>query len=260
MEFTGKTVQEAVEEGLKQLGLTENDVTITVVEEPVKGLFGKIKKPAKVEINKNYTDGEKAVNFLDGLFNKLSIEAKAKLVSEGEQIEIEVITTSSAALIGYRGEILDSLQTLAGAVANTGKKEYRRVVVNCEGYREKREDTLINLAHRLEEKAVKLGRDVTLEPMSPYERRIIHSALSNSEKVVTKSEGKEPNRFVVIVPNEKKPQKERFDRKGGKDFKGGKKFDRKGGKDFKGEKKADAPKRKSPTSFGTFLGNSLKND
>jgi spoIIIJ-associated protein len=259
MEFTGKTVQEAIEEGLNQMGLTADDVNVNVIDEPVKGLFGKIKKLAKVNIEKNLTDGEKAVKFLDGLFTKLDIDAKANLISEAEQIEIEVITTSSASLIGYRGEILDSLQTLAGAVANTGKKDYRRVVVNCEGYREKREETLIKLAHRLEDKAVKLGRDVTLEPMSPYERRIIHSALSNSEKVVTKSEGKEPNRYVIIVPNEKKPQREKFDRKGGKDFKGGKKFDRKGGKDHNAEKRTEAPKKKT-TTFGTFLGNSLKND
>jgi spoIIIJ-associated protein len=251
MEFVGKSKKEAIELGLKELNITEDEAVITVIEEAEKGLFGKIKKMAKVDIALNMTDGAKTVKFLEGLFNKLNVVAKAKLVSEGEQVVIDLIAEDSASLIGYRGEILDSIQTLAGAYANIGKKEYKRVVVNCEGYREKREETLISLAHKLEDKATRLGKNVTLEPMNPYERRIIHSALINSEKVKTASEGKEPNRYVVIIPNEKKVQKDRNDRPYNKDRKGGKdcrSFDRKPA--------GDAPKRKSASGFGTFLGNS----
>ena len=250
MEFTAKSSKEAIELGLKELGLTEETAEIIVIEEAEKGFFGKIKKMARVEIKPNGSDGEKAVAFLEGLFNKLGIIAKAKLMSEGDQIVIDIITEDSATLIGYRGEILDSIQTLAGAYANIGKKDYKRVVINCEGYREKREETLISLAHKLEDKACRLGRNVTLEAMNPYERRIIHSALASSEKVKTASEGKEPNRYVVIIPNEKKPQK-----RNDKGFKGGK---RQGGNGDRRQKPTDAPKRKAPSGFGTFLGNSLK--
>ena len=248
MEFTAKTVEEAVKAGLKALDVAEEDAIITVIDEPVKGLFGKIKTLAKVDVSKKLTDGERAVSFLEGVFDKLELEAKAVLVEEGEKIIINVITTTSASIIGYRGEILDALQNLASAVANTGKKDYIRVVVDCENYREKREETLIALAHKLEKKATEQGRDFSLEAMSSYERRVIHSALADSPTVTTKSEGKEPNRFVVIVPNEKKERKA-YPKKG---F-GDKKFNKKPAKSGFSEEI-----RKKPSGFGTFLGNSLK--
>ena len=257
MEFTGKSIDEAVENGLKELGLEKNEVEITVIEDAVKGFFGKVKKLAKVNIEPNLSSGARAVKFLEGIFTKLGVNAKATLAEEKEQIVIDVVAENSAALIGYRGEVLDSLQTLAGAVANIGKKNYLRVVVNCEGYREKREETLIALAKKLADKAVKYGRDVSLEPMNPYERRIIHAALVDSETVKTTSEGKEPNRYVVIVPNEKKPQSDRYNKRD--NFKGNRgKKDRFNKRD--GGKREDAPKRKAPSAFGTFLGNSLKTE
>ena len=254
MEFTGKSSREAVELGLKELGVSEDAVEIKIINEAEKGLFGKIKKLATVELTLKGSDGQKTVVFLQGLFEKLGVNAKANLVSEGDQIVIDIIAEDSASLIGYRGEVLDSVQTLAGAFANIGKKDYRRVVVNCEGYREKREETLISLAHKLESKAVRLGKDVKLEAMNPYERRIIHSALINSEVVTTTSEGKEPNRYVVIVPNEKKQQEGHFDKK---NYKGGSRRPQ-GGEKRERRPSGDAPKRKSPSGFGTFLGNSLK--
>ncbi|MBE5756401.1 MAG: protein jag [Clostridiales bacterium] len=248
MEFTGKTVEEAVNAGLETLKIAKEDAIITTIEEPVKGLFGKIKTLARVEISKKLTDGERAVKFLEGVFDKLELEAKAVLVEEGEKIIINVITTNSATIIGYRGEILDSLQNLASAVANTGKRDYIRVVVDCENYRQKREETLIALAHKLEKKATEQGRNFSLEAMSSYERRVIHSALADSQTVTTMSEGKEPNRFVVIVPNEKKERKP-YAKKGFGDKKYGAKPKKSG---FSEEI------RKKPSGFGTFLGNSLK--
>ena len=246
MEFLGKTVEEAVKKGLAELNLTEDQAEI--IAEPTKGLFSS--KKAKVEITKKLSDGERAVNFLEGLFDKLDIIAKAELLSEGEKIEINVITDSSAMVIGYRGETLDAIQSLAGAIANTGRENYKRVVVDCEDYRQKREETLISLAKKMEKKATDLGRNISLEPMSPYERRIIHSALASSETVTTTSEGKEPNRYVVVVPNEKKA----FVRKDNK--RGGKKFDRKSNEKGRAPQNKE-PKRK-PSVFGTYLGNSLK--
>ena len=105
--------------------------------------------------------------------------------------------------------------SIAGAVANTGRDEYKRVVVDCENYRENRELTLQNLANKLAEKAVRYGKKLSLEPMTPYERRIIHAALADSTEVKTASEGKEPNRYIVVIPNNLRPGSDRFDRRGG---------------------------------------------
>lgn len=210
-EFTGKTVEEAKQEGLKALGLQEEEAIITVLEEGKKKLFGSIK--ARVRIEKKKSDGERAVEFLDGLFDIIGIPATNELVSEGEKIEINVITTNSHAVIGHRGDILDALQNLAGAVANTGREEYKRVVVDCENYRAEREKTLQGVAAKLAAKAVARAKKVSLEPMNPYERRIIHAALADSTEVTTVSEGKEPNRYVVIVPNNYDPAKDRTDRR-----------------------------------------------
>ena len=163
--------------------------------------------------------------------------------------------------------MLDALQTLAGAMANIGNKEYKKVVVDCENYRDRREETLIKLAHKLEQKATEIRREVMLEPMSPFERRIIHTALANSETVTTTSNGKEPNRYVVIVPNDKDEYSKPYNAGRNNDRKGGKR-DRnsRGKKDFRPRGKSErrssgfvAPTRK-PTkiSFGTYLGNSFK--
>ena len=203
MQFTGKTVEEAVAAGLKELGLNECDAEVTVVEEPVKGLFGKLKGKAVVEIEKKVTGIDRAVEFVKNLLEMLKIDAQIEFSDEGENPVITLVSDSSSSVIGYRGEVLDSIQTLAGAVANIGNKSYKKVVVDCENYRSRREDTLIKLAHKLESKAADMRREVILEPMSPFERRIIHTALSDSLTVTTRSDGKEPNRYVVIVPYDK---------------------------------------------------------
>ncbi len=218
-EFTGKTVEEAVEIGLKEMGLTEEQADIRVLEEGKKKLFGSVK--ARVEIaakeetpvevaetktvsnvcSEDATDGERTVVFLEGLFELLNITACTELVSEGDKVEINVTAANTTAIIGKHGAMLDAIQTLAGAVANTGRDDYKRVVVDCENYRENREATLNKLSENLAQKAIRLGKKIKLEPMNPYERRIIHAALSEREGVSTQSEGKEPNRYIVIVPD-----------------------------------------------------------
>ena len=219
-EFTGKTVDDAVEKGLKELSLTKETADIRVLEEGKKKLFGAVK--ARVEIapkvaeetqeteektvvvaeeNKaGMTDGERTVEFLEGLFKLLKITACTELVAEGEKVEINVTAANTTAVIGKHGATLDAIQTLAGAVANTGRDDYKRVVVDCENYRENREATLNKLAENLAQKAIRMQRKVQLEPMNPYERRIIHAALSSYEGVKTESEGKEPNRYIVVIP------------------------------------------------------------
>ena len=316
-EFTGKTVEEAVEKGLRELGLTQENADIRVLEEGKKKLFGAVK--ARVEIaakdvaetcdngaedaekdetavpvievaDENATDGERTVVFLEGLFKLLKITACTELVSEGEKVEINVTAANTTSIIGKHGAMLDAIQTLAGAVANTGRDDYKRVVVDCENYRENREATLNKLAENLAAKAVRLGKKIQLEPMNPYERRIIHASLSDSEDVKTESEGKEPNRYIVIIPNNLEDpdapaipaRTERNDRcgrggygnrggRGNRDGRGGYgRNDRRGGKGGFGKKPFNRDRKPSSGSgatggtslkgsndfFGIFLGNS----
>lgn len=270
MQFTGKTVEEAKSIGLKELNITEEEAKITVIEEPVKGLFGRLKGKAVVEIEviKKENDEQRALNFVQGIIDIMELNATTELSEKDGSTVITLVSNDSSNVIGYRGEVLDAIQVLAGAAMNIGNKEYKKVVVDCENYRTKREETLIKLAKKLEEKATEMRREVMLEPMSPYERRIIHTALSSSETVTTKSDGKEPNRYVVIVPNDKdefaKPYnagRNHSDRGGKKDGgrKGGNRGSFKGGRGGRRDNKSSSgAKKKTTISFGTYLGNSLK--
>ena len=265
--FTGKTVEEAVESGLISLGITRDEAEITIIDEGKKGIFGLGGTKAKVKVEKRATDGERAAKFIDGLFEILKINAFSEIVSDGEKVEINVQTANSHQVIGHHGEVLDAIQTIAGAVANIGNEQYKKVVVDCENYRESRCKTLTTLAEKLAKKAVEKGRKYKLEPMNPYERRIIHSALAGREDVKTISEGDEPNRYVVIIPANLKPyeRRPRNDRKYGdrreKGGRGERRYsDRRGGRD-RGER-SSAPRSARPARakreirFGTFLGNS----
>lgn len=123
-----------------------------------------------------------------------------------DAVNINLVGTDSASIIGYRGEVLDSIQYLTSLVCNKNKDSYKRLTVDTENYREKRAETLRNLAKNLENKVKRTGRTVKLEPMNPYERRIIHSALQDSTIVTTVSEGVSPNRYVTIVPRNPAPE------------------------------------------------------
>ncbi len=273
MQFTGKTVDEAIILGLTELKITESQAEITVIEQPTKGLFGRVKGKAVVEISKKQTDGERALDFVKGIVEIMELGATATLTEDGKETVITLESEDSSAVIGYRGEVLDAIQTLAGAAANINRKDYKKVVVDCENYRGKRSDTLVKLAKRLEEKATEIRREVILEPMSPYERRVIHTALADSQTVTTRSDGKEPNRYVVIVPNDKDEFSKPYNAgrnnndRGRRDFKdnrrGGKGYSRdrreRGGRKPSGGS-GEIKKKSSTITFGTYLGNSLKND
>ncbi len=288
-EYTGKTVEEAVSKGLEELGVTEENAEIVVLEEPKKKLFGSTKARVRITVSEkeereetfsagkersNEEDGKRAEAFLQGLLEQMKIDATCELKGFEERILIDVTAVDSGEIIGKRGSTLDALQTLASAVANTGRNKYIRVNVDCEGYRKKREETLTSLADKLAVKAIERDRKIRLEPMNPYERRVIHAALSDRDDVTTISEGKEPNRYVVIVPknltNDSLPA---IPARGGERNhreKGGKGNYSKGGsrgnfnKDKRGAFKVGGrPKPagggKKPTNldfFGTFLGNS----
>ncbi len=294
MKFTGKTVADAIDAGLKALGITEEEAKVEVIADAVKGLFGRVKKEAEVEVSKKEevkpqeqvkpqtteskpkkskkkeegtVTPEQTTEFVQQILDILAIDAKAQLKSEGKETVILLTSNSSESIIGYRGEVLDAIQTLAGAKENCGRKEYKKVVVDCENYREKREETLINLAHRLETKATDMRREVVLEPMNPYERRIIHTALAESETVKTRSDGKEPNRYVVIVPNDKDEFSKPYNAGRNNDRRrnnGAKRSNDRGQRRNNGGRNGGsrvASKPKSSTlSFGTYLGNSLKDN
>ncbi len=266
--YSGKTVEEAIQIGLATLGATEDQVDITVLDEGKKKLIGGVK--ARVKVVKKVSDGKRAVEFIEGLLQILNLHAVCEIVSDDDnKVEINVTSTESNHIIGHHGEVLDSIQSLAGAVANIGREDYKRVVVDCENYRAGREKTLVELAGRLAKKAVERQRRVTLEPMNPYERRIIHSALSESEEVKTISSGKEPARFVVIIPNNEKPYDGKRERNFG-ERRGRGRDDRRDGGRGNGKGRGDrrdggAPrssgggKAKREIHFGTFLGNSGNN-
>ena len=265
--FTAKTVDEAIMAGLKAQDLTLDEAEITVLEEGKKKLFGSVK--AKVRVRKKLSDAKRAAEFIDGLLELLGVTALSEITEDDENIKIDVKTTNSARVIGKRGDVLDAIQCMAGAVANTGRDEYVKVVVDCENYRVQREETLKALALKLAKKAVEKGRKMTLEPMNPYERRIIHSALSDNTEVKTISEGKEPNRYIAVIPNNAKPydkglrygEKKPFgdkssDRRGGNRRDGGdRRNDRRGGGRPSGNG-GGAKRGKKEIYFGTFLGNS----
>ena len=287
MQYKGKSVEEALAKALAELNITEDKAIVTVIEQAKKGLFGRIKSEAVIEVEvkkeekpKKQPKEEKkeqkeecavadtssnTLKFIQGVLDIMGFSATAELKA-GKETVITIKGKDASAIVSHHGEIIDALQTLAGAAENIGRADYKKVVVDCENYREKREDTLVKLAHKLEAKATEMRREVILEPMSPYERRVIHTALSDSETVKTKSDGKEPNRYVVIVPNDKdefaKPYNAaRNDKKGSKNNFGGKgkgRNDHRGGNRKSGSGFIEKPKKSSSFSFGTYLGNSLK--
>lgn len=252
----GDSIDAAVSLALQDLRLTEDQVTITVLEEPSKGFFGlgsklakvrveekakeqpvkvepkeepkkeikeaKAEKPKKEKKEKKVKEHEseapklserpeglvEAPNhpadvFLKDLVKEMKLDVSIKTFTGEKLVYIDVDGPDSGTIIGKRGITLDAIQYLTSLVVNKDESDYTRVVINAEGYREKREKTLEKLANRLADKAVKTGKSVRLEPMNPYERKVIHTALQQRPEVQTRSEGEEPYRKVVIEPKRK---------------------------------------------------------
>lgn len=200
LEMSGKTVEDAVKNALDELKVSKDKVDVEVLDEGNKGLFSIIgARPArvKVKVKRDYVNEAKA--FLRDILNCMEIKAEIRIKEEDNVIKISLTGPDMGILIGYRGETLDSLQYLTSLVVNKGHDmDYKRVVLDTENYRLKREETLNRLAMRIAEKVRKTGKYVKLEPMNPYERRVIHSALQNEWDVETYSEGDEPYRRVVV--------------------------------------------------------------
>ncbi len=199
IEKSAKTVEEAVNLALEELDVTEDQVEIEVLEEGSKSLLGLRKaKEAKVRVTLFDYATEIARDFLEELFDKMGFEATIDIVEDEEITRINIESSNSGVIIGRRGETLDALQFLTSLVVNRNNTTYKKIILDTEDYRKKREITLEKLADRLAFKVEKTGRSMSLEPMNPYERRIIHSSLQKNNKVETYSVGEDPNRKVVI--------------------------------------------------------------
>lgn len=202
VEIIGKNAEEAIAQALTQLNTTRDKVEIEVFEDNSKGLFSIFKsKQVKVKVTVMDDPETRAVDFLSKIFDKMNLEAEITASLQDKTLNIGIEGKDMALLIGRRGQTLDSLQYLVSLVVNKGHEEYIRVILDTENYRVKREETLVKLAHKLAHKAKQYRKDIMLEPMNPYERRVIHSALQNNNYVSTRSEGDEPFRKVVISLN-----------------------------------------------------------
>lgn len=204
MEFTGKTVSDAITEACEKLTVPSDRLEYEVIEEGSSGFLGIGSKSAKIRARiKEEEVGleQKAKDFLKDVFSSMNYAVTVDTVydEENKTLEINLNGDEMGILIGKRGQTLDSLQYLVSLVVNKGTEEYIRVKVDTENYRERRKETLENLAKNISYKVKRTKRSVSLEPMNPYERRIIHSALQGDRYVTTHSEGEEPFRRVVVT-------------------------------------------------------------
>ena len=204
VEKSGRTVEDAVTAALVDLNLERDQVEIEVIEEGSRGFFGIGSKLAKVLVTPKERPQDRAEKFLQDIFDKMELQVNLEFEEVEGSLNINMSGEQMGILIGRRGETLDALQYLTSLVVNKGDKEYVRISIDTEDYRKRREDTLEKLAKKLAERVLKYRRSITLEPMNPYERRIIHSTLQNNKMVTTYSVGEEPNRKVVIAMNNRK--------------------------------------------------------
>jgi spoIIIJ-associated protein len=201
---TGQTVEEAVESALSQLQMTKDRTEIQIVDEGKKGIFGIFgHRPAVVKVTVKIDPIEEAVTYLKQVAKEIGAPVEVEVKQEGKQIHLILTGEKIALLIGKRGQTLNSLQYLTQLVMNRHSSHFFTVLLDAEDYRKRRNDTLIQLAERLAQKAVRTGREVALEPMPSYERKVIHTALMRNKKIRTYSDGAEPYRHIVIAPAEK---------------------------------------------------------
>ncbi len=202
MEMTGKTIEEAVRLALNELQVGEDRIEYEVLEAPSKGLFGFIgTKPAKVRVTiKPIDPAQVALDFLKTIFDLMKLEVQIERVGHEDSISFNIRGNDLGILIGKHGQTLDALQYLTNLTANRDVDGKVRIVLDVEDYRQRRTDTLNRLAARLADSVKRRGEKVTLEPMSPNERKIIHMALQNDQRIITYSEGEEPYRKIVIAP------------------------------------------------------------
>ena len=201
IEISAKTVDDAITEALVILGTTSDQIEYEVVDKGSAGFLGIARRDAVIKVRKKYSVEGNITEFLQKIFAAMDLEVEILITKENDSntYNVELKGNDMGVLIGKRGQTLDSLQYLANLAVNKNSEEYIKVKIDTEDYRKRRKDTLENLAKNIAYKVKRTKRSVSLEPMNPFERRVIHSALQNDKFVTTHSEGEEPYRHVVVT-------------------------------------------------------------
>ena len=200
VEITARSVDEAIKQALGELKLDRSRIDVEILEEPSKGFLGFIGgKQARIKATEKITPVYHTKEFIEKITRHMGVKTDVLIKEETDYVRMTITGGNNlGVLIGRRGETLDALQYLANLVTNKHSQERKKIIIDAEGYRQRREETLMKLASRLAERVKRTGHRVVLEPMNPQERRIIHTALQNDSSVQTLSEGEEPFRKVVI--------------------------------------------------------------
>ena len=199
VEKTGKTIDEALNLALREMDASMSDVEYVVLEQGSKGILGFGSKPFRLKVTRKFDPTTAAKNFLREVFICMGLIVEFEITSRERHIDIVLKGDDMGVLIGKRGQTLDSLQYLVNLSVNKGNAPYVSITLDAENYRARRKDTLESLAINLAKKVKQTRKEVSLEPMNPYERRIIHASLQNDRFVTTQSQGDEPYRYVVIT-------------------------------------------------------------
>ena len=200
IKVSAKTEERAIEEAVRQLGVdSADDLEIEVIEKAAKGFLGFGSKDAVIKAVVKFNPEKTAKEFLREMFVAMGIIVNIETELKEKQLLINLSGSDMGILIGKRGQTLGSIQYLVNLVVNKGNAPYLSITLDTENYRQRRKETLESLAYNLAKKVKQTGKKVVLEPMNPYERRIIHSSLQNNKYVTTYSEGEEPYRNVVIA-------------------------------------------------------------
>ena len=201
IEISAKNVDDAITQATVQLGITSDQLEYEVLDKGSTGFLGIGSKNAVIKARKKFSIDENVVEFLSSIFDAMKMEVEILVAVNEEEhiIEVELKGDDMGILIGKRGQTLDSLQYLTNLAVNKHSDEYYKVKIDTEDYRKRRKETLENLAKNIAYKVKRTKRPVSLEPMNPFERRVIHSALQNDKFVTTHSEGEEPYRHVVVT-------------------------------------------------------------
>ena len=201
IEISAKNVDDAITQATVQLGITSDQLEYEVLDKGSTGFLGIGSKNAVIKARKKFSIDENVVEFLSSIFDAMKMEVEILVAVNEEEhiIEVELKGDDMGILIGKRGQTLDSLQYLTNLAINKHSDEYYKVKIDTEDYRKRRKETLENLAKNIAYKVKRTKRPVSLEPMNPFERRIIHSALQNDRYVTTHSEGDEPYRHIVVT-------------------------------------------------------------
>lgn len=201
IEISAKNVDDAITQATVQLGITSDQLEYEVLDKGSTGFLGIGSKNAVIKARKKFSIDENVVEFLSSIFDAMKMEVEILVAVNEEEhiIEVELKGDDMGILIGKRGQTLDALQYLTNLAVNKNSEEYVKVKIDTEDYRKRRRETLENLAKNIAYKVKRTKRPVSLEPMNPFERRVIHSTLQNDKFVTTHSEGEEPYRHVVVT-------------------------------------------------------------